>query len=84
MQLAKQPTPISTPEIPQNVQARTGSDTGEVDLHFKLSLGAHIYGMYKSESDPSLGDAEWTLVAQTTRARNTTKGCYPSSPIGSA
>jgi hypothetical protein len=79
-QLAKPPVTVVTPEIPQNVQARTGSEKGEVELRFTLSIGAHMYGMYKSESDPDLGAAEWVLVAQTTRARNTISGLESYKP----
>jgi hypothetical protein len=78
--LAKHPTPVDIPEVPQNVEAHTGSEKGEVAVRFKLSLGAHNYSIYRSESDPDLGAAEWVLVAQTTRSRNTITGLESFKP----
>lgn len=79
-QLAKTPVPIPVPGIPQDFIARTGSEQGEVSISFKHSPGAHNYGLYKSESDPDLGAAEWILVMNTTRSRNTISGLESFKP----
>ena len=79
-ELAKIPSPIAVPDIPQGVIARTGSEQGEISLQFKHSVGAHNYGMYQSEQDPSLGNATWVLVGNTTRARNVISGLESYKP----
>lgn len=79
-ELAKVPSPIAVPDIPKSVMARTGSEKGEIHLQFKHSIGAHNYGMYQSEQDPSLGNAIWVLVGNTTRSRNVISGLETYKP----
>lgn len=69
-ELARIPEPIERIGIPKGEKALSTDKAGQIEFRFNKVRGAHYYNVFRAEQDPAGGDAKWTLVLTTTRARN--------------
>ena len=73
-ELSKPREPIVMVDAPKGEVATAAKASGEIEFRFRKVHGAHYYRMYKSEVDPTTGNAVWVLLGTTTRVRNVLSG----------
>ena len=79
-ELRKQPEPIGPLPAPTDLEARTGTMPGEIDLQWTPVYGAYLYQVYVNTTDPDV-EAQWTLLNPTSPASYKATGLAPAKHI---
>ncbi len=80
LEVRKGPSRIGKLPAPENLSARSGSFTGQVDTHWDKVHGAYEYEMYANTTDPN-DASKWLLVGIVSRTRFTVQGLEPGKAV---